>query len=108
MIKNPCRSCSFHTIYRNRHEHGYSKQCSDCKKLPLHKEYLKTQRKYEVGEPITNIQDLINETWVMWYGRTKHVETFKSMQLRTVLYFLNNGSLKKAVPKQMKKGDSLW
>ena len=99
MRENPCRYCALHTKYKNRYKQGYSKQCYTCENLALHKAYLKTQRKYEAGEPITNIQDLLKETWIIWCGNTKHIEMFKSMPLRTVINFLNSGFFKKAIPK---------
>ena len=98
--ENPCRYCALHTRYKNHYERGWSKECHTCQNLKLHREYLETQRKYETGELITNIQDLLKETWVMLHGRTKHIEMFKSMQLRTVIRFLNSGCIRKAVQKE--------
>ena len=100
MRENPCRYCALHIRYKNHYGHGRSNECYVCQNLKLHKEYLKTQRKYEVGESITNIQDLLKETWVMCHGRTKHIEIFKSMPLRVVMGFLNSGSIKKAIPRE--------
>ena len=103
MRKNPCRHCSLHTEYKNRCYHGYSEQCYTCKDLASHKAYLKTRKKYDTGEPITNIRDLLNETWVIWNGRAKHIEVVKSLTLRTVLQLLDKRILKKAVPKSTRK-----
>ena len=98
MKANPCRYCALHTKYKNKYHQGYSNECYTCKNLAEHKEYLKSQRKFEAGEPITNIQDLLKETWVICYGATKHIEIFKSMPLRVVLGFLSSGHVYKAIP----------
>ena len=100
MRENPCRYCALSTIYKNKYRPGWSKECYTCQNLKIHKEYLRTQRKYEDGELITNIQDLLKETWVMWHGRTKHIEMFKSMPLRVVINFINSGSIRKAIPRE--------
>lgn len=101
MRENPCRYCVLHIKYKNKYGQGWSKECYTCQNLKSHKEYLKTQRKYEVGELITNIQDLLKETWVMWNGKTKHIEMFKSMPLRTVIGLIDSGSIRKAIKKDV-------
>lgn len=100
MKENPCRYCALHTKYKNKYQQGYSTVCCTCENLMLHKAYLKSQRKFEEGETITSIEDLLKETWVICYGATKHVEIFKSMPLRVVIGFLNSGHIKKAIPKK--------
>ena len=102
MRENPCRYCALSSRYKNKYRPGWLKECWTCQNLKIHQEYLRTQRKYEPGELITNIQDLLKETWVMWYGKTKHIETFKSMQLRTVIQSLDHGAIRKAISKKMR------
>lgn len=100
MRENPCRYCVFGVKYRNTYRPSWVKtECRSCQRLELHQKYLESKRKFDIGEPITNIEDLLNETWVIFLGRTKHIEMFKSMQLRSVMNFLKSGYIKKAIPR---------
>mgnify|MGYP003255080412 FL=1 len=66
-------------------------------------EYLKKNRKFEEGEPITSLEELLKQEWVMWYHNTKHIEVIKHTQLSTVLEWLDNGAFHKAIRKESEK-----
>lgn len=100
MKQNPCRYCPLSEKIRGKHFPSYKPECKDCENIKAHREYLKNQRKYVEGEPITSLTELLEQEWVMWYHSTKHIETFKSMPLRTVLIFLGNGAFCKAIRKE--------
>ena len=67
--------------------------------------YLHTQRKFTEGVPITTLEELLKQEWVMWHHSTKHIEVFKSMQLRIVLKFLERGAFKEAIRKEPIKAE---
>lgn len=94
---NPCRYCALHTIYKSRHEPGGGEQCRNCKNLLKHKEYLKSQRKFEAGEFITNLDELLSQTWVMFYGRVKHIKVIKCFQLDTIERLIDGNAFRKAI-----------
>lgn len=100
MKKNPCRYCALSTEISGKHYSSHLEQCRDCENLKKHKEYLKAHRKFVEGEPITNLSELLKQEWVMWYHQTKHIEVFKSMQIRIVLRWLEMGAFRKAEKKE--------
>lgn len=59
-----------------------------------------SKRKFEAGEPITDLQTLLSQEWVIWHGQTKNVEMFRSMTIRTVEQFIKNGAFRKAERKE--------
>ena len=69
----------------------------DCESFKKHEEYLKAHRKFIDGEPITDLSELLEQEWVMWYHQTKHIEVIKHTQLSTVLGWLDNGAFRKAI-----------
>ena len=105
MRANPCRYCVLHYYDEptKSYKQGYKEECLACENLKLHKEYLNSQRKFETGELITSIDDLLKETWVIWHNSTKHIEIFKSMPLRVVYGFLRAGAFRKAIPRELNK-----
>lgn len=66
-----------------------------------HVEYLESKRKFEDGEPITSLEELLEQEYVMWFHRTKHIEVIKHAQLSTVLVWLEMGAIRKAVRKDV-------
>ena len=62
-----------------------------------HEEKLAKRRKYKKGDKITSLQELLEQTWVIWHGRTTHIEVIKSLQLRIVLADIHYGIIYKAV-----------
>lgn len=100
MKQNPCRYCALSDEYDGRHTPSDDIKCVGCKNLKKHKEYLKAHRKFVEGEPITDLTELLQQEWVMWYHQTKHIEVFKSMQLRIVLRWLEIGAFRKAIRKE--------
>lgn len=102
MKQNPCRYCNFGYKYKNRYGPSYDPECADCQNLKQHREYLKSQRKYEIGEPITRMDVLLEQEYV-YCGCAdipKHIEAVKSLQLRIVLDILRKGHFYKAVKKE--------
>ena|SRR5690554_145976 len=81
--------------------------CDDCHltrrdEIIAHKTKLQNNRKYECGEAITTLNELLEQEIVMWFGKPKHIEVIKSLQLRMILQFLNNNHFKKAIKKEEK------
>lgn len=100
MKQNPCRYCALSTEIFGKHYSSHLEKCRDCENIKKHKEYLKKHRKFVEGDPITDISELLEQEWVMWYRQTKHIEVFKSMPLRIVLQWLEIGAFRKAIRKE--------
>lgn len=101
MQQNPCRYCTSSSKYRNRNGPSlWKKECSECENRRMHEEYLKSKRKFEAGDRISSIEELLENEWLMLGGYPKHIEVFKSMPLRTVLMFLNGIGIYKAIRKE--------
>ena len=100
MKQNPCGYCGISTVIKGKHYPSYKEPCRDCESLKKHREYLESNRKFERGEQIKDIEELLETEWLIFHGTTKNVEVFKSMQLRTVLNFIQSGCLYKAVRKE--------
>ena len=100
MKQNPCRYCALAVKHNGRHYPKWSEECMDCIDHIKHKEYLKAHRKFVEGEPITDLTELLQQEWVMWYHQMKHIEVFKHTQLSTVLKWLEIGAFRKAVRKE--------
>ena len=98
--RNPCQYCVASVSYKNRHYPNYTIECQRCEHNKAHKAYLESKRMFTAGEPITTMEELLQQEWVIWHGATKHIEMFRSMPVRTVEMFLKNGSLKKAIKKE--------
>lgn len=93
--RNPCRYCA-NSYYDERTKHrvpALKPECSSCEWRKEHKQYLQSKRQFIPGEPITDLNTLSEQEWVLWYGHTKHIEVIKSMTLRTVLMLLKKGEL---------------
>ena len=101
MKQNPCRYCALSMFFNGKHYPRLCNECGKCEKIKKHKAYLLNQRKFIEGEPITNIDELLQQEWVMWYHSTKHIEVFKHMQLCSVLMFLEAGAFRKAIRKEV-------
>ena len=101
MKQNPCRYCALSRINRNgKHYPGYVFECGHCENIKKHKEYLEKHRKFYVGEPITSLELLLEQEWVMWGNRTTHIEAVKSLQLRVILRGLESNGFRKAIRKE--------
>ena len=79
---------------------SWRKECYECENYKMHQRYLMEHRKFVCGKPITTVDELLNQEFVLFHGRTKHVEVIKSMPLRVVLNFLKSGSICEAVKKE--------
>lgn len=100
MKQSPCRYCALSDEYDGRHVPSDDVKCVRCKNLKKHREYLKAHRKFVEGEPITDLTELLQQEWVMWYHQTKHIEAIKSASLRVVLKWLEMGAFRKAIRKE--------
>lgn len=100
MKQNPCIYCALAVEHNGRYSPKWSAECMDCKNLTEHKEYLKAQRKFVEGEPITDLFELLEQEWVMWAHQAKHIEVIKHAQLSTVLGWLEIGAFRKAIRKE--------
>ena len=101
MRQNPCRYCSSSVEVNGKHYPSYiSEKCCECDYRKQHLEYLKKNRKFEEGEPITSLEELLKQEWVMWYHSTNHIEVIKHTQLSTVLRWLEIGAFHKAIRKE--------
>lgn len=62
MKQNPCRYCALAREYKGRHFSSFfDEKCAICEYNKRHNEYLKNQRKFEAGEPIKTIDELLEQ-----------------------------------------------
>lgn len=99
MRPNPCYDCDKSVVWQNRHYPKHMSFCKSCKKRMKYEADLQSKRKYEAGDPIVSLDELLEQKWVIWNGSTKSIEVVKSLQLRTVLQLLGRGVFKKAIRK---------
>ena len=102
MKQNPCRYCSSAYEHKGKHYPSFSNSCGECTYITEHKKYLQSKRMFEEGEQITTLDELLKQTWVMWYHPTKHIEVIKNNTINTVLKWLEVGAIRKAI---RRKGD---
>ena len=95
--KNPCRKCEKAFVWNNRHTPSLNNECKACEKQKKYKEYLLSKRKFVAGDIITSLEELLQQEWVMFYNCARHIEVIKHNQLSTVLKWLGNGALRKAI-----------
>ena len=101
MRQNPCRYCALSGKYKNRSEPSFGrKECTECENRRKHEEYLKSKRKFDVGDRICSVDELLQNEWIMIGGYPKHIEVLKSMPLRVILMFLNGNGIYKAIKKE--------
>lgn len=100
--QNPCRYCVRAFVWKNKHIPNLSPECYKCENRLAHEAYLKEQRKYEDGEYIGSLEELLRQEYVMLHHRIKHIEVIRSAPLRVVEGWIKHGILRKAV---LKKGD---
>ena len=101
MKTNPCRYCALSYNHNGKHSPSYENQCAKCTNRQKHNKYLQSHRKFESGEVITSLDELLQQEWVMWYGYTKHIEVYKHSQLSSVLLWLEIGAFHKAIRKEV-------
>lgn len=99
MRRNPCRNCKNTFVYKNRHLPGWDCRF-DCQKYKDHKSFLESKRIFQKGDRIKNINELLQNEWVMWGDSPRHIEVIKHLQLSTVLRFIELGIFYKAVKKE--------
>lgn len=49
------------------------------------------KKKFHKGKPITSLDELMKQKWVMWGDRPRHIGFVGSMQIRTVERLMNLG-----------------
>lgn len=101
-MKNPCRNCKNCYVWKNRHTPSFKDECNKCERYIQYKQFLQSQRKFEAGEPIKTIDELLSQEWVIWNGMTRHIEFVKNNQLNVVLQWLDKGFIRKAVRRDLK------
>jgi len=103
MKQNPCRYCALSRERNGRHYPPFRDECYKCESEKKHKEYLALKRKYERGEAITSLAELLEQTWVFcgYADRPMHIEAVKSWQVRIVLNVLEKKHFYKAIKKNM-------
>ena len=97
MKQNPCRYCSSAYEHKGKHYPSFSNSCGECTYITEHKKYLQSKRMFEEGEQITTLDELLKQTWVMWYHSTRHIEVIKNNTINTVLKWLEVGAIRKAI-----------
>ena len=55
------------------------------------------KKKYAKGEPITSLDELMKQQWVMWGDRPRHMGFVGSMQMRTVFRLMQFGYFSYAI-----------
>jgi hypothetical protein len=103
MKQNPCRYCAL--SWENKGKHFYSsfdEHCAKCENIKKHREYLKSQRKFEIGQVISDFGELMKQEWVYvgMANSPSHIEVVKSWQVRSVLRILDNRRFHKAIRKE--------
>lgn len=56
-----------------------------------------TKRRFEKGNPITSLDELYKQEWVMWGDSPRHMGFVGSMQLRTVARLMGYGYFSYAI-----------
>lgn len=100
MKQNPCRYCALSWEHNGKHYPSCEPPCAECENIKKHREYLKSQRKFEEGKLIQSLDDLLKQEWIMWYHQTRHIEVIKHTQLSTILNWLDRGAFHLAIRKE--------
>lgn len=102
MKQNPCRYCVLSYVRNGKHYQSYRNDCYECENRKKHEEYLKSKRKFEIGEKIESLEELLKQQYVFCgqADTAKHIEAVKSWQLRIVLNCIESGSFYKAARKE--------
>lgn len=99
-MNNPCRECALSLCINNHCYPAYNKICNLCNKRKKYEEYRLSKRMFVAGDTITTLDELLEQEWVMWHGRTRHIEVIKHLQLSNVIGLIEGGYLRKAVRKE--------
>lgn len=67
--------------------------------IEVHEQKLEKRRKYRKGEAIASLEELLQQDFVYVFGRIKHIEYVKSLQLRFILDLIENKRIWKAIKK---------
>lgn len=106
VTRNPCRYCvaAFRDKRTGHHRPNFTVECQLCGNRKEYNRHLESKRMFEPGDPITELSELLKQEWVIWHGRTRHIEMFRSMSVRTVEEFLKHGTFRKAIRKENNDG----
>lgn len=69
-------------------------------KVKKHYDKLESKRKYYKGDVITTLDELLEQKFVYWWDRIKHINVVKSLQFRMVLSLLEDKRFSKAIKKE--------
>ena len=61
--------------------------------LTEHRKNLDKRRKFKRGEVIKSFDELLEQTWVMWFKKTMHIKAVKCWQLSFVERAIAEGTL---------------
>ena len=102
-MNNPCTHClsaeHFKIGKTQKRSFHYCNEISVCGKYLRHKEYLLSKRKYRQGEPITSLDELLQQQFVYVFRSIRHIEVVKHLQLATILSAINRKGIYKAIKK---------
>ena len=101
MKKPDCKSCEL--MKANQENKGLFNifvDCDICDKMKKYEAFKESKRLYCKGAVITRLDTLLLQDFVMFHGRTKHIEVIKSMSLRVVLSYLKNNAFCYAINKK--------
>ncbi len=101
MRSNPCRYCYLSVEIKGKHRSSWVHECGKCENLEKHEKYLQSKRKFEAGETIKSIDELLEQEWVICNGQTKHIKVIYNFQFISVLERLKAGVFKKAIRKEL-------
>lgn len=101
--ENPCKKCAFGAgkFGSTKYFPGCGiEKCRECVPHRKHEEYLESRRKYEMGDIITSIDELLRCKFVYWHGKITHIAWIESMTFRTVITILNCHGFRRAIRKE--------
>lgn len=84
-MNKPCNKCKNALEVNGRKYKRYSEECRECEKLKKYLAYLESKRKYIADIPAENIDDILNNEWFIWNGKTVHRTVIKNQQLAFLL-----------------------
>ena len=101
---HPCKDC-IHAEHYPKGKTGkqYYHFCTKdgCDKKKKYQEYRETKRKYIKGDPIENLEEMLQEEIIFVFGCPRHIEYVKHLQLALIMHLINLGSLCRAIRKEV-------
>jgi len=106
-MTNPCKTCEQaekFPIGKTGKRHWYAcrnkdGECDKHKEYAIkHEQFLDSKRMFRQSpEVIQSFEELLSQEWVWLFGKPKHREYIKSLQLRTVLDLLKSKRIHKVI-----------